>query len=131
MKVTYTFANGENTIIEVDEKWGEVLVEFDRQEHNNNQTETRRHTSLDAMDYEGEFFAANDSYFETMFDDPDDIDRLQEALKVLLPSQKALLKALYVDGLTQEEYAKKMGVHRTAINKQHIRILKKLKKFYE
>ena len=130
MKITYSFADGEKAIIEVDEQWGEILVELDRQEHNNNQKETRRHASLDAMDYEGEFFATNDSYFETMFDDPDDVDRLYEAMKMLNPKQKELLKALYFDGLTCEEYARKVGVHRTSILRQLHTILKKIKKVF-
>ena len=56
MKVRYEFVNGEISEIEVDDNLGELLVDFDRQEYNNNHRETRRHTSLDGMEYEGEAF---------------------------------------------------------------------------
>ena len=54
MKVRYEFANGEISEIEVDDSLGELLLDFDRQEYNNDHKETRRHISLDGMDYEGE-----------------------------------------------------------------------------
>lgn len=56
MKVRYEFANGEVSEIEVDDSLGELLMDFDRQEYNNDHKETRRHVSLDGMDYEGELF---------------------------------------------------------------------------
>ena len=56
MKVRYEFVNGEISEIEVDDNLGELLVDFDRQEYNNDHKETRRHTSLDGMEYEGEAF---------------------------------------------------------------------------
>ena len=45
MKVRYEFVTGEFTEIEVDDSLGELLVDFDRQEYNNNHKETRRHVS--------------------------------------------------------------------------------------
>ena len=45
MKVRYEFVNGEISEIEVDDNLGELLVDFDRQEYNNDHKETRRHTS--------------------------------------------------------------------------------------
>ena len=131
MKITYSFADGEKAIIEVDEQWGEILVELDRQEYNNNQNETKKHASLDAMDYEGEFFADQDSFFEHFFDAPDDVDILYEAMETLLPSQKELLQALFFDGMRQEEYARKKGITQSAVAHQLQRILKKLKKFFK
>ena len=56
MKVRYEFTNGEISEIEVDDSLGELLLDFDRQEYNNDHKETRRHISLDGMDYEGELF---------------------------------------------------------------------------
>lgn len=60
MKIRYEFTNGEISEIEVDESLGELLVELDRQAYNNDHKETRRHTSLDGMEYEGALFAAPD-----------------------------------------------------------------------
>ena len=48
MKIKYQFAT-ETVEIEVTENWGNVIVDLDRQEYNNNHTETRRHCSLEAL----------------------------------------------------------------------------------
>ena len=45
MKYNYKFATGTETI-EVDEKWAEILNEFDNEDFNNWQTENRRSESL-------------------------------------------------------------------------------------
>ena len=60
MKISYEFVTGEISEIEVDDTLGEMLLDFDRQQYNNDQKETRRHVSLDGMDYEGELFASAD-----------------------------------------------------------------------
>ena len=52
MKYTYKF-NTEEVEIEVDEKWGNIILELDRQEYNDNHRETRRHCSLDLYSREG------------------------------------------------------------------------------
>ena len=134
MKISYQFQDDVKgriiETIEVDEYWGNILVEFDNQEAANDKKETRRHASLDAMEYEGEFFATNDSYFEKMFDGPDYVDRLHNAMKMLTPKQKELLKALYFDGVSQEEYAEKLGINQCNVSRQLHTIFKKIKKFF-
>lgn len=58
MKITYEFVTGEISEVEVDESLRGMLLDLDRQQYNNDQKETRRHVSLDSMDYEGELFAS-------------------------------------------------------------------------
>ncbi len=53
MKITYEFVTGEVSEVEVDERLGGMLLDLDRQQENNDQKETRRHFSLDGMDYAG------------------------------------------------------------------------------
>lgn len=48
MKIKYEFAN-ETVEIEVDEEWGNLLIDLNRQEYNNDHAETRRHCSLNAL----------------------------------------------------------------------------------
>lgn len=55
MKIKYQFAN-ESIEIEVSDDWGNILIGLDRLEYNVNQKETRRHVSLNGMDYEYEIF---------------------------------------------------------------------------
>lgn len=49
MEIKYTFVNGEETSISVYGDFEEIILELDRNLYNNNQTETRRHVSLDAF----------------------------------------------------------------------------------
>lgn len=70
MQISYEFVTGEISEIEVDESLGELL-DFDRQQYNNDHKETRRHVSLDSMDYEGELFASAED-FKTVTVTPDD-----------------------------------------------------------
>ena len=58
MKITYEFVTGEVSEVEVDERLGGMLLDLNRQQDNNDQKETRRHFSLNGMDYEGELFAS-------------------------------------------------------------------------
>ncbi len=87
MEIKYEFVTGEVLEIEVEDSMGEVLLEFDRQERNNDRRETRRHMSLDGMDFEGETFRAEaDTLREAM--GRVDTERLMEALDTLSLSQK-------------------------------------------
>lgn len=44
MKIKYQFAT-ETVEIEVADDWGNLVIDLDRQEYNNDHTETRRHVS--------------------------------------------------------------------------------------
>ena len=108
--------------IEVEDSMGEVLLEFDRQEKNNERRETRRHMSLDGMDFEGETFRAEaDTMREAM--GRVDTERLMEALDTLSLSQKELLLKVYFKGMRVAE-----GVSEAAVRKRLKKIYGKLKK---
>ena len=108
-------------------EWGKVLIDFDRVEHNNDQTEHRRHISLDLMNYEGELFA-------DYADAPGHEDfslQLAIAAESLLPQQQALLKKVLYYGLSITEIAKQEGVGESAIRDRLKRIYKKIEKYLE
>lgn len=130
MKITYTFANGDTSTVEVNEALGEVILEFNKEEYNNDHTETRRHTRLDTSLEHSDWLAVEDKYIASLFAEPSKIDILRVAIKTLKPKQQDLLKALFYEGMTQEQYAAKMGVSQVAIHKQLQTILKKLKNFF-
>lgn len=130
MKVRYEFVNGEISEIEVDESLGELLVECDRQAYNNDHKETRRHVSLDGMDYEGALFAASD--------DPAgealralELDRLREAMAALSPKQRELVLKVYFNEESIAAIARAEGVDESSIRERLRWIYKKLKKFLE
>lgn len=57
-----------------------------------------------------------------------ELDALQIALSALTDADKALVQALFYDGLTEQEYAAQVGISQQMINRKKQRILKLLKK---
>ena len=118
MKIRYEFVNGEVSEIEVDESLGELLVDFDRQQYNNDHKETRRHVSLDGMDYEGELFTS-----------AEDTARLMEAMKALSTSQRELLLKVYFEDQRIVDIARAEGVTKQSVHERLKRAIHKLKNF--
>ena len=96
MKITYEFVTGEISEVEVDERLGGMLLDLDRQQENNDQKETRRHVSLDGMDYEGELFASAEDT-ERAVEHREDMARLYSAMEALSPSQRELVEKVYFE----------------------------------
>ena len=57
-----------------------------------------------------------------------ELDALQIALSALPDADKALVQALFYEGLTEQEYAVQVGISQQMINRKKQRILKLLKK---
>lgn len=93
MKIKYEFTN-ETVEIEVDEEWGNILVDLNRQEYNINYKETRRHYSLDACQFEGADFAVENEELDALFAEPTAAERLHTAISKpkLVPSRSGKLK---------------------------------------
>ena len=124
----YHFSNGETISIEIPDDWGEILIDMDRQEYNNNHKETRRHYSLEGKVYEGMDYAAEDSGLEALFAGPTDEERLRAAIQKLAPDQQAMIRAIYFNGISVNDYAARMGVTQSAISHRLQTVKKKLKK---
>ena len=95
MKIKYEFAD-ETIEIEVDENWGAVLIELDRQEYNNDHAETRRHISLEtALEDENNSWLTDNS--DTELDALQNVDfaRLRAAMQLLEPRQQQLIRQIY------------------------------------
>ena len=119
MEIKYEFVTGEVFEIEVEDALGEVLLEFDRQEKNNDRRENRRHMSLEGMDFEGETFRAEaDTLREAM--GRVDTERLMEALDTLLK--------VYFKGMRVADIARAEGVSEAAVRNRLKKIYGKLKK---
>ena len=128
MKIKYEFVDGD-VELEVSDEWASVLAELDRLERNNDKKEKRRHYSLEACTYEGAEYAVEDKGISALFGGLGDAERLNEALTHLSSKQQALIRAIYFEGVTVNEYAKKEGVDHSAISHRLRTIYKKLKKF--
>ena len=128
MKITYKFVTGEVAEVEVSEEIGAVIVDLDRQEYNNDHKETRRHYSLEGKVYEGMDYAVKDSGLEALFAGPTDEERLRTAIRQLSPDQKEMVRAIYFENMSVNDYAARMGVTQSAISHRLQTVKKKLKK---
>ena len=124
----YHFSNGETISIDVPDDWGEILIDLDRQEYNNEHKETRRHYSLEGNVYEGKDYAVEDPGLEALFAGPTDEERLRAAIQKLDPDQQAMIRAVYFEGVSVNDYAARMGVTQSAISHRLQTVKKKLKK---
>lgn len=124
----YHFSNGETISIDVSDDWGEILIDLDRQEYNNNHKETRRHYSLEGKVYEGMDYAAEDSGLETLFAGPTDEERLRTAIRQLSRDQQEMVQAIFFENVSVNDYAARMGVTQSAISHRLQTVKKKLKK---
>lgn len=129
MKIKYEFAD-ETIEIEVSEDWGAVLIELDRQEYNNNQTETRRHCSFEACDQDANQIPSDED-LASNFELTEKNRRLYLAIKKLEPRQQYLIEQVYFLGRKQVDIAAEEGVSKVAITYALQRAVKKLKKFLD
>ena len=127
MKITYEFVTGEISEVEVDERLGGMLLDLDRQQYNNDQKETRRHFSLNGMDYEGELFASAEDTERTV-EHREDMARLYSAMEALSPSQRELVKKIYFEERKITDIAREEGVSKQSVHERVQRALKKLEK---
>lgn len=124
----YHFSNGETISIDVSDDWGEILIDLDRQEYNNDHKETRRHYSLEGKAYEGMDYAVEDSGLEALFAGPTDEECLRTAIQQLTPDQQEMVQAIYFENVSVNDYAARMGVTQSAISHRLQTVKKKLKK---
>ena len=111
----------------MDERLGGMLLDLDRQQYNNDHKETRRHVSLDGMDYEGELFvSAKDTEGEAVH--REDMVRLFSAMETLSPDQRELVEKVYFEERKITDIAREEGVSHVAIIRRLNRIYEKLRK---
>ena len=127
MKISYEFVTGEVSEVEVDERLGGMLLDLDRQQYNNDQKETRRHISLDGMDYEGELFASAEDT-EREVEHREDMARLFSAMEALSPSQRELVEEVYFEERKITDIAREEGVSKQSVHERVQQALKKLEK---
>lgn len=125
MKIDYRFADGTVSEIEVSEEVGTFIIDSYRREHNSNCKEHFHCYSLDAVEYEGADFAAEDDYGELT----DEQLRVRKALSRLTETQRRRLQ-MVSDGLTYREIALIEGVDFKTVCESVTSARKKFLKFY-
>lgn len=132
MKYTYVFSNEESTV-EIDEKWVKILNQFDKIEQSNDRSETRRKITLDGDNEYSSWLQVTDSDLEKIINGENEFtneERLHIAINKLKSKQKALIKAIYFDGVSVRNYAEKEGVEPSAISHRLKTAKRKLKKLF-
>lgn len=133
-------ADREQYIIRVKGKLVEVTPEvyyafyrMKRQEEWQEQKKRDHHVmSYDALDTED--FVGREAIPDTDSPDIEEIvserdmkERLHQALETLSQQEKELIQAIYVEGVTEREYAERYGISQMGANKRHRKILSKLR----
>jgi len=133
MKITYTSVTGQIQEIEVTDDWGAIVLDLDREEKNLNRKETRRHTALDSYDSIDDQADSNPRLSRDAFEyrnhicaDSTEIvadleskstrQHIREAVAKLKPPQRDLITAIFFDGVSVNDYAKREGVDHSAIS---------------
>jgi len=113
MKYKYDFCN-EAVEIDVPEEWAQVLQNLDREEYNNNQKETRRHSSLEVFNPDElpspSAESVEDSVLSVM-----DAERIRKGLQLLPPRERYLLEQVYFAKRSFADIADKEGKNESTI----------------
>lgn len=108
MKLKYEFNDGTSSEIEVDEVYGNIVLDDRRKEENYERKLRRYHTSsIDSLKYEGsEFsdFRSPSYYYEKSLEDIEQSELLEKILKSLTKTEKRRIM-LRAEGKTLEEIA--------------------------
>ena len=128
MKVTYKFATGEVTEVEVSEEIGTVILDSRRKEHAGNERH-RYHTafSLDDMEYEDKDYFATDDNPEKAFMQKEFDKKRKAMLSQLTPVQRRRFE-LYENGMSIAEIARKEKAAFNSVKESIESAQKKLKK---
>ena len=125
MKIRYEFAT-ETVEIEVSDDWGNLVIDLDRQEYNNDHKETRRHYSLDALTFEGEEYGEVDQAMRNLTEYQD----LREAIAKLTDQQQYIIIHHYYLGRSYTEIAKELGISIPCVTKCADRAKRQIKKIF-
>lgn len=129
MKIKYEFVT-ETVEVEVEDSLGSVIVDLDRQEYNNNHTETRRHCSFEELDLDNNLIPSDED-IEGDYVKKEDIEALREAVSKLSIPHQRLIRAIFFEGISVTEYGRLCGITQEAASQQKKTALKKLKKLLE
>ena len=108
MKITYKFADGTVSEVEVSEEIGTLIMDSRREEHALQEKERCHCRSLDAIDYEGSEYGYLEDFGESEKETARQRQLLRECFSGLTETQKRRL-LLYIKGKTLREIAEMEG----------------------
>lgn len=84
--------------------------------------------SLTTADFNGESILIDSDNIEDQAIRNIMSEDIRHVISMLKPSDQELIQAMFYEGLSERQYAKRCGVNRNAIHKRKSRILEELKK---
>ena len=127
MIIKYKSVTGEITQVEVDDTIGNIIVDLDRLEYNNNQTETRRHCSLEAYNVDDTLLPSDEDVLGDVVA-AEDRKELYRAITRLSERQKYLIEEVYFKGRSYADIAREEGLNRATVQRATVAAVKKLEK---
>lgn len=82
------------------------------------------------METDKQFMSAAPSP-EQVVEEREEMDELRRCLSLLTEDERALIHALFVDRLTEREYARRIGISQPRVSQLWSRIRDKLKKYLQ
>ena len=133
MKIIYKFADGSESVVDVEEEIGQAII-VSRREEENYERKMRYHcpVSIDKLEYEGMQFADPDtpmSLLENEIEEQEQKELINYVMSQLTETQRRI--QMKADGLTLEEIARIEGVHFTTIDESIKAAQKKANKLRE
>ena len=102
-----------------------------RDEHGQAVRLREREVSLDRLVDEGWDMASSEPSAEDVVLKKMEVEALYQSLELLASDERNLIDALFFKGMTEREYAKALGISKTALHTRKIKVLVKLKNFLE
>lgn len=111
---------------------GEWRIDKNNEKHSANETPFSALIGGEDGGYENfDEFISHENNPERITAKAEQLRELREAIETLNESDRALVKALFFKGMTERQYADKLGVYRNAVHKRKMRIFSFLKKHLE
>ena len=128
MKINYTFNNGENSEVEVNEEIGAVILESRRKEENLARKERYHCVSMDNSEFEGVNFI-DETTPEVLFMEQIDNEHIKETLNKLSEIQRRRLLML-ASGMSIHDIARSEGTDYRAVYDSIKQARKKFQKIF-
>ena len=128
MKINYTFNNGENSEVEVNEEIGAVILESRRKEENLARKERYHCVSMENSEFEGVDFI-DETTPEALFMEQLDNEHIMETLDKLSETQRRRLLML-ASGMSIHDIARSEGTDYRAVYDSIKQARKKFQKIF-
>ena len=128
MIINYIDADGRIIELEVAEEIGSFYLTSLEEEKRNERRETRRHTSLSQIDFEGEWFSNGADILGDLIR-TENREKVRSALAKLTPIQRELLDRVYIRNEKIIDIARNQGVSQPAISQRVATAIKRFIKY--